>query len=77
MAGGNDSRDPGWSGWGTMDGHPVYYEQSPDGQLTLFPEGLPRGQHDQMPHEKMIVNPDGGVEYWRRHDGTIINKYRG
>lgn len=76
MANGNGGNGQD-SGWGDMGGRPVFWDTNPDGSVNIFPGGMPRGHHDQMPHEHIIINPDGGVEFWRLPDGTIVNNYRG
>lgn len=38
--------------------------------------GAPRGHHSQMPHDHLVVNGDGGVEYMRVN-GMVVNDYLG
>jgi hypothetical protein len=63
-------------GNGFVGGEPMYYEDRPDGGMDIFPGGLPRGHHSQMPHDHIITNADGGVEYMRE-GGQVINNYAG
>jgi hypothetical protein len=38
------------SGNALINGKPGTYDVRPDGRIDLFPGGLPRGPHEQMPH---------------------------
>lgn len=61
------------AGYGYIDGKPMYYEQEGD-HLQIFPNGIPRGHHTQMPHDH--ITADGpGVTYMREGD-ELINNYR-
>lgn len=64
------------AGNGFIDGQPMYWDTNDDGTTNIFPGGLPRGPHDQMPHDHIVVNGDGGVEYMRE-GGEVVNDYRG
>lgn len=61
------------SGNGFIDGKPMVWDQKGD-YLHIFPGGLPRARHEQIPHDHIIVNQDGGVEYMRE-GGQLINDY--
>ena len=63
------------AGNGTVNGQPASWDTNQDGTVNVFPGGLPRGPHSQMPHDKMVVNGDGGVEYMRE-GGQEVNNYR-
>lgn len=63
------------AGNGFIGGQPMYYEREGD-RMDIFPGGLPRGHHSQMPHDHLVVNGDGGVEYMRVN-GMVVNDYLG
>lgn len=50
------------------------YDVRADGGMDIFPGGLPRGPHEQMPHDHIVTNADGGVIYMRE-GGQVINNY--
>lgn len=58
-------------GNGFIGGQPMYWDMNPDGTTNIFPGGMPGGQ----PHDHIVVNDAGGVEYMRV-DGEVINDYR-
>lgn len=63
------------AGNGFYGGKPAYWDTNSDGSTNIFPGGMPRDHHSRMPHDHIVVNEDGGVEYMRIDDEEI-NKYR-
>lgn len=53
------------AGYGQIGNDSMYYDTNPDGSTNIFPDGQPRGQHTDFPHDKMIVEKDGEVTYYR------------
>jgi len=64
------------AGYGTVGSQSVYYDTNPDGSTNVFPDGRPQDRHAKSPHEHLVVNEDGGVEYWRTKEGEELNNYR-
>lgn len=58
-------------GNGLIGGQPMYWDTNSDGTTNIFPGGMPGVQ----PHDHIVVNQDGGVEYMRS-GGEVVNDYR-
>ncbi len=56
--------------YGTMGSRSMYYEEKPDGSTDIFPDGMPRGHHDDFPHDHIVVDTDGDVGF-TRIDGEV------
>lgn len=58
--------DVGEAGHGSIGGDPIYYDVGnkgdPDG-IDIFPDGIPRGPHWQMPHPHIVIIKSGKVIY--------------
>lgn len=59
------------SGNGFYGGRPASWDTNEDGTTNIFPGGVPGA----APHDHIVINQDGGVEYMREN-GEIINDYR-
>jgi hypothetical protein len=64
------------SGNGYVDGKPATWDTNADGSTNIFPGSLPRDHHKNMPHDHIVVNQDGGVEFMREN-GEVVNDNRG
>ena len=60
-------------GYGSLGGRGVYYDHNSDGSTNVFPDGQPRGHHRQFPHDKIIIEGNGDVGYFREDGDTTMN----
>ena len=60
-------------GYGTMGSQSVYYDSNEDGSTNVFPDGMPSERHTESEHDKLIVEKDGEVTYFRENGETTMD----
>ena len=51
--------------YGTMGSQSMYYEERPNGSTDIFPDGMPRGSHEDFPHDHIVMDSSGDVTFAR------------
>jgi hypothetical protein len=73
------SNKPVEAGYGLFGGDPCYWDNippksNPNANVTnIFPGGMPNGNHEDEPHEHIVVDNDTSqIVYWRDEDGDVL-----
>ena len=56
-----------------MNGRGMHHDSNRDGSTNIFPDGMPSGSHHDSPHDKLIVERDGEVGYFREDGETTMD----